>query len=321
MVQVRKFTLINANGDRMPLAEHNKDGIFGINPKGLGVGFDIDADIFQTAKLISSIRTNIPVFEISVTFGMNYEPKSARELVFDLVKFLDASPYRLEYINDNGTYFKDCVIQEFPMTDLVEGVVITQSLKFYVTSLWYNFTVIQGVDQPDPISATAGKLFTNPTLATIPPEIENLTRKFPYTYTNMERQQGQGGLYDLNNDSIYLGASKTSPLKIEIEKPIGIGFGWELLNTKGQVIQSDYYKTPIATGQKAVVQSGDGISYAQLENVDTGITTGQVKSLYPYQDHERSNFVTAPLGRSTLRFGSIVQGLTITLRKEYAIVG
>lgn len=313
MVKVRKFTLVNAKGARMPLSSHNEGGIFGINPKGLGIGFDIDSDNFQSASLITSIRTSIPVFEVSVTFGMNYALKSARELVFDTIRFLDASPYRLEYDNDNGTYYKDCVLQEFPMTDLSEGVVITQAIKFFVTSLWYQNEVIVGVDNPLPIVQNAGKIFVTPKSST---DAEPLFRRVPYVYSDMTREDGAGGLYSLYNDSIYIGAATMSPLKIELAKPV-TSFGWDILDARGQVIQSDAYDVPIAENQRAVVQSGDGLSSALLFDDKKGTT----QSIYGYQDHSKTNFCMAPLGKSTIRFNGLYKGITITLRKEFVVVG
>lgn len=311
---VRKFTLVNAKGDRMPLANHNEKGMFGINPKGLGIGFNINSDDFQTSKVITSIRTTIPVFEIDVTFGLNYAPKSPRELVFDLVRFLDATPYVLEYTNDNGTYSKDCILSEFPMTDLEEGVTITQTLKFTVTSLWYQIEVTNGVDNPGAIPRNVGKIFYEPDTASVPSP--NIGRAFPYTYSDMERQPGEGGLYDIYNDSVYMGTASQSPITIEINQPIATSFGWDLL-VDSKIVATDFYKTS-NNSDIIHVASGDGLNKAVLLDRNTR----EVKSsLYGFQDHSVSTFIMAPLGLSTIRFRGLYKGIKIMLRKEFVVVG
>lgn len=346
MTVPRKFTLINTRGDRLQLSEHRNTGIATINPKGIGVGFTNTLEDYSTAQVIKQRRVKLPDFEIDIVLGMNFADATPREIYLNIVKFLNHAPYTLEYATENGKFFKDVDLLDLPMTDLKESHLIQETLKFTQKTLWYQEIVFVGQDTAadrtdaegavlrdgsalettDPDKLGRGYIMTGKDLrssGSSPLGQPNPNGVKGYVYSSNKASTGAGGVFDLHNDSIYFGLQNSSPLEISITGRNYANPWWELLDSNGKVLASDAYKTTLTANKQLVVRGGFGRTEAKI--VDT--TTGGSVPAYQLQDHTKTNFVTAPLGDSQLRFHTtnnatlVASDIKITMRKEYVMVG
>lgn len=348
MAKPRSFALINSAGDRLSLSTYRDTGIATINPKGLGISFTNTTEDYSTAQIVKARRGKLPDFEIDIVLGLNWANATPRKLYNDLVAFLDktnaSGHYTLEYENDVGTYYKLVSLIDLPMTDIKESQTIQETLKFTQCTLWYQDVVFGGEDPAPERNDGDGFLVRqdDKLLSDVAQAFGRAfnTQGFKYhggttapddvgiVMSSNRATSGTGGVFDLHNDSKYLGLQDSSPMSIIIRGsatnalPYANPY-WEIVDDDGKVLATDAYSLNVAKGQQLEIFAGFGRNRAKLVDQATGFED----DAYQKQDHSKTNFVQAPLGSSQLRLHTTnnvaikAEDVIVTMRKEYVLVG
>ncbi|ACI00375.1 gp15 [Listeria phage P40] len=110
------------------------------------------------------------------------------------------------------------------------------------------------------------------------------------------------GIFNVNNDSVYMGLTDGSPCIITAYDPVsGITNPAVSVTVDGNITQSDRYVISIPNDYAWEVSSIDGTAYCVRYNR----TTGVFENIYQYQDQTKTNFIKIPVGDSQVRFGGI----------------
>lgn len=347
MAKPRSFALINSAGDRLSLSTHRDTGIATINPKGLGIGFTNTTEDYSTAQIVKARRGKLPDFEIDIVLGLNWANATPRALYVQLVEFLDktnaSGHYTLEYTNDIGTYYKLVSLIDLPMTDIKESQTIQETLKFTQCTLWYQDVIFGGEDPAPERNEGEGFLVRqdDKLLADVAQAFGRAfnTQGYPYhgakvqdnvgiVMSSNRATSGTGGVFDLHNDSKYLGLQDSSPIAIIIRgsKTNHLPYSnpyWEIVDDDGKVLATDAYKLDVRKGQQLEIFGGFGRNRAKLVDQATLFED----DAYQKQDHSKTNFVQAPLGSSQLRLHTTnnvaikAEDVIVTMRKEFVLVG
>lgn len=112
--------------------------------------------------------------------------------------------------------------------------------------------------------------------------------------------------FTVQNDSVYYGTQKGSPVLITIYGPLSQP-SWDVIQN-GEVFASDRYFINLNANQRLVVSSMPDDEYARIYEND-----GSYQSAIPYQDKNRTNFVTLPVGNSSIRL-SLPSSVTAKLQ-------
>lgn len=133
---------------------------------------------------------------------------------------------------------------------------------------------------------------------------------YPYVYES--DYNGKSGVFQIENNSVYIGSAKGSPVEITVHGPCTNPY-WEILDGS-KVLQSDGYNIDVPDGYKLVVSS-----VVQKQRVKLIAPDGTISDVYQQQDLSRSNFVTIPEGHVTLAFHNIGD-VSFNYREEYITV-
>ena len=133
---------------------------------------------------------------------------------------------------------------------------------------------------------------------------------YPYIYES--DYNGKSGFFQIENNSVYIGSAKGSPVEITVHGPCTNPY-WELLDGS-KVLQSDGYNIDVPEGYRLVVSS-----VVQKQRVKLIAPDGTISDVYQQQDLSRSNFVTIPEGHVTLAFHN-VGDVSFNYREEYITV-
>ena len=133
---------------------------------------------------------------------------------------------------------------------------------------------------------------------------------YPYVYES--DYNGKSGVFQIENNSVYIGSAKGSPVEITVHGPCTNPY-WEILDGS-KVLQSDGYNIDVPDGYKLVVSS-----VVQKQRVKLIAPDGTISDVYQQQDLSRSNFVTIPEGHVTLAFHN-VGDVSFNYREEYITV-
>lgn len=133
---------------------------------------------------------------------------------------------------------------------------------------------------------------------------------YPYIYES--DYNGKSGFFQIENNSVYIGSAKGSPVEITVHGPCTNPY-WEILDGS-KVLQSDGYNIDVPDGYKLVVSS-----VVQKQRVKLIAPDGTISDAYQQQDLSRSNFITIPEGRVTLAFHN-VGDVSFNYREEYITV-
>ena len=133
---------------------------------------------------------------------------------------------------------------------------------------------------------------------------------YPFVYES--DYNGKSGLFQIENNSVYIGSAKGSPVEITVHGPCTNPY-WEILDGY-KVLQSDGYNIDVPDGYKLVVSS-----VVQKQRVKLIAPDGTISDVYQQQDLSRSNFVTIPEGHVTLAFHN-VGDVSFNYREEYITV-
>ena len=133
---------------------------------------------------------------------------------------------------------------------------------------------------------------------------------YPYVYES--DYNGKSGVFQIENNSVYIGSAKGSPVEITVHGPCTNPY-WEILDGS-KVLQSDGYNIDVPEGYKLVVSS-----VVQKQRVKLIAPDGTISDVYQQQDLSKSNFVTIPEGHVTLAFHN-VGDVSFNYREEYITV-
>jgi len=133
---------------------------------------------------------------------------------------------------------------------------------------------------------------------------------YPFVYEG--DYNGKFGIFQIENNSLYIGSAKGSPVEITVHGPCTNPY-WEILDGS-KVLQSDGYNIDVPDGYKLVVSS-----VVQKQRVKLIAPDGTISDVYQQQDLSKSNFVTIPEGRVTLAFHN-VGDVSFNYREEYITV-
>ncbi|NLH34500.1 MAG: phage baseplate protein [Lactococcus chungangensis] len=133
---------------------------------------------------------------------------------------------------------------------------------------------------------------------------------YPYVYES--DYNGKSGVFQIENNSVYIGSAKGSPVEITVHGPCTNPY-WEILDGS-KVLQSDGYNIDVPEGYRLVVSS-----VVQKQRVKLIAPDGTISDVYQQQDLSKSNFVTIPEGHVTLAFHN-VGDVSFNYREEYITV-
>lgn len=133
---------------------------------------------------------------------------------------------------------------------------------------------------------------------------------YPYVYES--DYNGKSGVFQIENNSVYIGSAKGSPVEITVHGPCTNPY-WEILDGL-KVLQSDGYNIDVPEGYRLVVSS-----VVQKQRVKLIAPDGTISDVYQQQDISKSNFVTIPEGHVTLAFHN-VGDVSFNYREEYITV-
>lgn len=133
---------------------------------------------------------------------------------------------------------------------------------------------------------------------------------YPFVYES--DYNGKSGVFQIENNSVYIGSAKGSPVEITVHGPCTNPY-WEILDGS-KVLQSDGYNVDVPEGYKLVVSS-----IVQKQRVKLIAPDGTISDVYQQQDLSKSNFVTIPEGHVTLAFHN-VGDVSFNYREEYITV-
>ena len=133
---------------------------------------------------------------------------------------------------------------------------------------------------------------------------------YPFVYES--DYNGKSGVFRIENNSVYIGSAKGSPVEITVHGPCTNPY-WEILDGS-KVLQSDGYNVDVPDGYKLVVSS-----VVQKQRVKLIAPDGTISDVYQQQDLSKSNFVTIPEGHVTLAFHN-VGDVSFVYREEYITV-
>lgn len=143
-------------------------------------------------------------------------------------------------------------------------------------------------------------------------EGKQVSDSYVYSYVYESEYNGESGVFQIENNSVYIGSAKGSPVEITVHGPCTNPY-WEILDGS-KVLQSDGYNIDVPEGYRLVVSS-----VVQKQRVKLIAPDGTISDVYQQQDLSRSNFITIPEGRVTLAFHN-VGDVSFKYREEHITV-
>ena len=133
---------------------------------------------------------------------------------------------------------------------------------------------------------------------------------YPYVYES--DYNGKSGVFQIENNSVYIGSAKGSPVEITVHGPCTNPY-WEILDGS-KVLQSDGYNIDVPDGYRLVVSS-----IVQNQRMKLIAPDGTISDVYQQQDLSRSNLIAIPEGHVTLAFHN-TGDVSFVYREEYITV-
>ena len=133
---------------------------------------------------------------------------------------------------------------------------------------------------------------------------------YPFVYES--DYNGKSGIFQIENNSVYIGSAKGSPVEITVHGPCTNPY-WEILDGS-KVLQSDGYNVDVPDGYKLVVSS-----IVQNQRMKLIAPDGTTSDVYQQQDLSKSNLIAIPEGHVILAFHN-VGDVSFVYREEYITV-
>lgn len=143
-----------------------------------------------------------------------------------------------------------------------------------------------------------------------PTETEESYYTYDYVYDGYE--DGQDGVFVINNQSVYMDSSIGSPCQIIVRGP-ATNPHWQIVQGS-EIVQSDGFNLDIPDGYRLVVSSIPQMQRAVLIAPD-----GTTSNVWQQQDFSKTNFVTFPVGQSRIIFFNCKE-VEFTYREESVVI-
>lgn len=290
---IRTFKLENAVGNVLDLMDLNH---FGHNPKGLGIELDNDFVDNGMDFLFKKAKQSQAEIQFEAIFGIeNQESYSVFEKT---ASFFNFPPFVLQYSFEEGKlFYRDCRLKSLSKSEIGSSNALEENLVLILTGPWYQWkegSLAEYIDH----------------------EGDGKAYDFNYPYIYEDNFTDNRYFFLLDNDSRYFGLRSSSPLEIVItagNEPI-VNPSWSI-RQEDNIFQSDGYFLTLNPGDQLVVSSNP-----QAQKAVIYIAGEEPRNVYQQQDVTKTNFVTAPTGKSTLFFENC-KGATITYRlKQEAVL-
>lgn len=299
---IRKFVLINDNGERLQL---NDLDTFGHSPEGLGLSFTHEYYGANGNFIPNGSGVEQQTFTIQVLLGA--EDGRHYERFSELAGFLNYPPYAIEYTTDAGSWLRDAQLKSMDKSELNEWSVIDSKLEFEFFTPWYRW-IIGGSNVTESDGQKRGKIYLNNTEST-----NRGYYTYGYTYGNDIDNTSGDGYFTITNSSQYFGVSTGSPVEISIHGPAG-NPNWDVFQDS-KLIQSDGFFLSVPDGYTLIVSSVPQNQRAVMIGPNN-----EVVNVYQSQDLTKSNFITVPRGQSTIYIESGGSDFSWRVREERLVV-
>lgn len=132
---MRKFSLVNANGQSWDMTEANRTFLFNVS----GLGYKRDTIYARISTRFANTSDQLEQQDIvgTVLFGK----QGSAQTYFDFIKFLQDTPLRLEYDPGIGVHFRNGMVVAVEKTDSGEGA-LRSWVTFRCTTPWIRSTVV-----------------------------------------------------------------------------------------------------------------------------------------------------------------------------------
>lgn len=151
---IRQFKIYNARGDMIDLT--NNGDFLAFNPQGLGVSFSNGFYGANANFLQNGLTLGQKQLELMMMFG--HKSHDGYQRYFEFVKFLNHTPYLLEYETSAGVFHRECVLNELTKTELKEEGTLQESFILDFTTPYFKTVSNKTVIVP-PIEGKAGKIY------------------------------------------------------------------------------------------------------------------------------------------------------------------
>lgn len=151
---IRQFKIYNARGDMIDLT--NNGDFLAFNPQGLGVSFSNGFYGANANFLQNGLSLGQKQLELMMMFG--HKSHDGYQRYFEFVKFLNHTPYLLEYETSAGIFHRECVLNELTKTELKEEGTLQESFILDFTTPYFKTVSNKTVIVP-PIEGKAGKIY------------------------------------------------------------------------------------------------------------------------------------------------------------------
>ncbi|MEG0349589.1 phage distal tail protein domain-containing protein [Enterococcus sp.] len=151
---IRQFKIYNARGDMIDLT--NNGDLLAFNPQGLGVSFSNGFYGANANFLQNGLTLGQKQLELMMMFG--HKSHDGYQRYFEFVKFLNHTPYLLEYETSAGVFHRECVLNELTKTELKEEGTLQESFVLDFTTPYFKTVSNKTVIVP-PIEGKAGKIY------------------------------------------------------------------------------------------------------------------------------------------------------------------
>ena len=324
---IRQFKIYNARGDMIDLT--NNGDFLAFNPQGLGVSFSNGFYGANANFLQNGLTLGQKQLVLTMMFG--HKSHDGYQRYFEFVKFLNHTPYLLEYETSAGIFHRECVLNELTKNELKEEGTLQESFILDFTTPYFKTVSNKTVIVP-PIEGKAGKIYETVEIIPTPPE-EGATyydKIYDYIYSPTEKKQeteesyytydyiydgyedGKDGVFIINNQSVYIDSSIGSPCQITVRGP-ATNPHWQIVQGS-EIVQSDGFNLDIPDGYRLVVSSIPQAQRAVLVAPD-----GTTSNVWQQQDFSKTNFVTFPVGQSRIIFFNCKQ-VEFTYREESVVI-
>lgn len=285
---IRRFTLINGDGDRWSL---NQRSSMAINPE---FGFEADRDYANYKRVRRQTKETLKLgtikFEIAIR---GYQKPNSDKFItaymnrYNLKKFMTVTPLRLEYSNDNGTFTKDIKLTSYPTDDKKYVTGFIDEVIFDELTPWYRYITSnqsQGLDV-----GVYGKTY----YVKDPSGNNQGYYTYSYVYGASSIQLDDRTIVYSDKSEILLDEKMSGELMITLE-PERTNVILEN-SVNGVITNTDAYNIPssyLNSDYKLTVSSFEEARNAYLSN---GISE---VNAYKYQDVNRSNWIKFTAGKT-----------------------
>ena len=231
---------------------------------------------------------------------------------------IDSTIFSFKYNFNGKIYHKEFTSRDFGLTeDSLANKWYTCSISFSTIGLMMSMSLQNTINSTSSYVDiyVRGVMLIKGNIEELPTEFYEGRKSsnyhvYPYVYES--DYNGKFGVFQIENNSVYIGSAKGSPVEITVHGPCTNPY-WEILDGS-KVLQSDGYNIDVPDGYKLVVSS-----IVQNQRMKLIAPDGTISDVYQQQDLSRSNLIAIPEGHVTLAFHN-VGDVSFVYREEYITV-